>query len=807
MLNIVRRRDWLPLLLLLLSLATHFAHFLSAPPGVSGDAARLGLYTLDFLQRDLWPFYIYHQFAPNPLIVYLQAPVFTVFGFTLPALRGLTAFGGALATPAVYLAGRELFAGRGLRFARRAGLMAALGLALSPFFGLFSRHGMEPPLLPVVELLAVASLWRGLRRGRRLDFFLAGVVIGLSQYTYIVGRVFPLALAAACGAALWTNRHLLARWRGLALAGITAALLALPQWLLFIRAPYTFVARTRQSAGQFVFSLPDPGPILGAKILNQLSMFGWRWDNPYNPQSSRPLLTPVLFLGLLVALGATVRARRAGQSFGLTMAVLLLLPDLLAFEGLLPQATRLTAALPFIFLMAGLGCAIVWGWLENRPRLPAWVAAVIPLAVVLSGLARQWDFAARVIPQVNATEGLEWRASLVEVAEAEYIAAHRERAILLPSSEYQRAPLAYLLAEFYPRRGGGWPPPLEPGETVTVVTPVDPERPTTEGIPAGYVPDEWVLLKDGGVYFLPPLPEGIAPLGQSQPLLAGNGVPAAQVFPARWRGASPAIQPLAVSFTNGLDLVGYGASELAPGQPLTVTLYWQPRRQIRADTQIFVQLLDRNAQALAGLHDWPLHGAYRIRAWQPGETMPLSYRLPLPPDLPPGPYRLIVGTFDLVQQQRIPLSTGEDFATVARFKVPPPSSDAVPAQTIEASFGDAVGLTGYSLIPTADGVRVTLFWQASAIPPADYTVFVHITDANGRLMAQSDAQPLQGQYPTSIWTPGEMVVEERLIAVPPGEYQVYVGLYQWETLERLPARLDGQPLPDNRLLLDSLRLP
>ncbi len=85
-------------------------HLLASPPGLHGDAARLGPYALDFLKRCLWPFYIHHQFAPHPLITYLQAPLFAAFGFGLALLRGATALAAALAAPAAYVAWREIVA-------------------------------------------------------------------------------------------------------------------------------------------------------------------------------------------------------------------------------------------------------------------------------------------------------------------------------------------------------------------------------------------------------------------------------------------------------------------------------------------------------------------------------------------------------------------------------------------------------------------------------------------------------------------------------------------------------------------------
>jgi 4-amino-4-deoxy-L-arabinose transferase-like glycosyltransferase len=805
--KIGEEHDWLPLILLLLGLAAYFAYLLTAPPGVHGDSARLGLHALDFLQRGIWPFYIYHQAAPNALLVYLQSLAFVVLGFTPAALRGVTAFLGALAVPAVYLASRELFAGDGERFARQAGFVAAVGLALCPYFGTYSRYGIEPSVLPAVEVLAVASLWRGLRRRRWQDFFLSGILVGVSQYTYIVGRVFPLALAIACGIAFLTDRQLLARWRGVALAACSAVLVALPQWVLFLQAPYTLVARTQGANQPFVFGLPGWGTIFATKLVNQFLMLGWRWSTGYHPGSNRPLLTPVLFVGLLLALGLTFWKRRAGWIFNLSLAALMLAPDLFFYEGLSPSANRTMGALPFLFVMAGLGCAALWRWLEARSSLPAWVGLLVPLAVLLAGGESQWHFATRVLPKVYATPGLEWKVSLVEIAEADYIAAHLDEAMLLPSSEYQRAPLAFLLAEYFPRRASGLPLPLSPMQTITVIAPAEPERAGTEGIPAGYRPDEWVLLENGVAYFLPPVSDAVEPVGDSELIYASNGAAAANVFSAHWRGVLSAYEPVDASFVNGLDLVGYQTGEFLPGQPLTVTLYWRPRHEVRSDVQMFVQLLDLNGHRVTGVHDWPLREAYRVRAWHPGETMPLSYRLDIPLDLAPGPYRLIVGPYDLIHQRRVPLNDGQEYATVGVLKVPLEQSTAAPDQVVEADFGGVIGLTGYSLSTSSSGLDVLLYWVAQASPQVDYTVFIHLIDAGGQIAAQIDAQPLAGQYPTSVWSLGEQVVDRQRVAVAPGEYEVYVGLYRWETMERLTASLGGERLPDDRLLLGTVTVP
>ena len=61
-------------------------------------------------------------------------------------------------------------------------------------------------------------------------------------------------------------------------------------------------------------------------------------------------------------------------------------------------------------------------------------------------------------------------------------------------------------------------------------------------------------------------------------------------------------------------------------------------------------------------------------------------------------------------------------------------------------------------------------------------------------MAQGDGPPLLGDYPTRVWSSGELVVDPHVVALPAdlpaGQYRLLVGMYDLETLARLP-RLDG----------------
>jgi len=76
----------------------------------------------------------------------------------------------------------------------------------------------------------------------------------------------------------------------------------------------------------------------------------------------------------------------------------------------------------------------------------------------------------------------------------------------------------------------------------------------------------------------------------------------------------------------------------------------------------------------------------------------------------------------------------------------------------------------------------------------------------GQIRGQKDNKPQAGTYPTHLWQQGDFVQDEYEIMIaedaPPGNYQFAIGMYTWETLERLPViGKDGIARPEDRLLL------
>jgi hypothetical protein len=73
-----------------------------------------------------------------------------------------------------------------------------------------------------------------------------------------------------------------------------------------------------------------------------------------------------------------------------------------------------------------------------------------------------------------------------------------------------------------------------------------------------------------------------------------------------------------------------------------------------------------------------------------------------------------------------------------------------------------------------------------------------VTGADGTLWGQQDSPPAGGRPPTSRWRPGEAVADRHDIVIkpdtPPGTYELFSGLYEFATLERLPVAGGDDPL-------------
>ena len=204
-------------------------------------------------------------------------------------------------------------------------------------------------------------------------------------------------------------------------------------------------------------------------------------------------------------------------------------------------------------------------------------------------------------------------------------------------------------------------------------------------------------------------------------------------------------------------------------------------------------------------------GKYPTSQWVIGQPFCEVYRLPVLTEWAERPLviPLRIGFYDIADGTPLLAEAPEgyevDFVTVGEVKIVPEqiAPAPVPPQQMKADFAQGVSLVGYELRREGDGTIVSLWWEAEQPLDGDYTVFVHLVDSAGQLVAQSDLPPqtAQGVYPTSFWGAGETIVTEQflpwpLLADEMADLSLIVGLYRPSDFGRLPLLEPPSNFPD-----------
>ncbi|MFY0580282.1 hypothetical protein F0U62_40540 [Cystobacter fuscus] len=133
-----------------------------------------------------------------------------------------------------------------------------------------------------------------------------------------------------------------------------------------------------------------------------------------------------------------------------------------------------------------------------------------------------------------------------------------------------------------------------------------------------------------------------------------------------------------------------------------------------------------------------------------------------------------------------------------------------------ANFEDKVELVGANLQPgrlaPGDSARVTAYFKVLKPLDEDYTIFVHVEDAEGRMERLNvDHKPAGGLYPTTQWKVGETVKDEFMIALPPGAsartINVWMGFWEPKTDGRLQLNNPEVVRNDGRSRILLMQIP
>ena len=168
----------------------------------------------------------------------------------------------------------------------------------------------------------------------------------------------------------------------------------------------------------------------------------------------------------------------------------------------------------------------------------------------------------------------------------------------------------------------------------------------------------------------------------------------------------------------------------------------------------------------------------------------------------------------LAYQQALSIDPGNQWAEAQLASFSQLKEEDIP-HPLFRGLGGEIALLGYDLIPVTLEVggtlQVTLWWQTLVNMDKDYTAFIHVVGPDGHLWAQEDSLLEYDGLPTSAWRIGLLVKDTYQLQLPmkatPGDYAVLVGVYYWETRERLPVwDPEGERAPDDATILAVLTM-
>jgi hypothetical protein len=289
------------------------------------------------------------------------------------------------------------------------------------------------------------------------------------------------------------------------------------------------------------------------------------------------------------------------------------------------------------------------------------------------------------------------------------------------------------------------------------------------------------------------------------------------------------LQPINYTYGGQMRLLGYRlhAATVHPAESLPLTLYWQIIEPTDLDYSIFVHLLGRQRRVVGQIDTYPGGGHWPTTLLSPGDILADSYDVPISAEaeFTQAPTRLLIaaGIYDFHEPGRpgkpATNEAGEPVEPIiASVKLIPWQWPDPPRFDPPINFSDQITLLSYEI--AANQRSVIFNWQANASLDTDYTVFLQVwraaplanSTADGptaQYVTGFDGPPVQGDYPTSLWEPGEIIVDTHpidLTTLPEGDYYLLAGLYSPTTDQRLPAFAADKVLPDYALNLGTLQV-
>ncbi len=776
--------------------------------------------------------------SPEPAFRYVIGGWFALTGLYVYTARLVPVMLSLLTVALTYQAARRLLWQRAWN--RVGALIAAASIAASTPFLILGRDLYRASLLPPLVALTAIMLLTAVRSTQPWRWAVTGFLAGLAMHTYLAGLMsIPWAVGMMGHQLLTRPAGKRLCWR--AVIYFAAGLLPpVAAWLtLFALVPNLFSRYI--SVGMVT---PFSWQVLDGiwQAIQAYIRVGYPLPTFNTPNT--PFLNPPLAILAIIGLGLALRNwRRPEGALILGGAFLFTLPG-----ALTPNPTysiRLFGTIVILGLMVGWGTTWVMSALMDLPGAVRRLAAIRPMAkpllmastvllIVLSMIGTHVAYHGMFNDPANYANPRDW----LSIPHNFSMAFQESMQILEKVDQPTYVPMWMLnnpAAAFFLQRKAF------PNVTTWA-------RYGLKELPEGqfFFPVYWY-------YHMTTVDESmqrvlLLPRDKTIVLLPGSGLPRSISGPPPqagdqriteikndrgWtlvrlrpvpRSELAADWPPPVSPDDPAPVIGSGLrlltrhpiAPIEPGKPAVVLLEWLVTAPQPADLFSVVQLVNQDFVSMPGGTDQHvLFYLYPSARWQPGDIIPDWHLVNIPADLPPGIYRWGAGAYVPPSRKRLSVTAPggvdagpqlSDLWLWDAIRVPTPQPGGVlpaDATRLNARLGNQIALEGYRLAPNGRQWDLTLYWHAQSRPLGDYTIFIH-AQRGDNLVAQHDEKPLGGKLPTWAWLPGELVTTTYTLELPaaaPEPDAVYVGMYSYPSLERLPAVQDGTPSEDRRIVL------
>ncbi len=778
----------------------------------------------------------------HTLYHYLSIPFLTVFGATPFALRFLSVVIGVLIIPLMYRWMVTMFTPYPQRY--YMGLCAAAGLTFSFWHIALSRSGFRASLLLLLYVLMVYLFWLGWQTQSTRYIVGSGIALGLAQYTYWLAAILPLQFAIfGLIWPLWCSKSTVISpkklWIWIAIIAVGSFVVFIPLGSFYLNTPLVLQYVSQSSSTDRIAA--DPQLTWGGHILTALRVYldgsVALWQGQWGPALSFDWL---IFIGFWVGLVVSVaRSRQAPYLFLLTGLITLWIPVLLndidfsdlRLPAMLPihhaiSHLRAAGILPIYYGLVAVGLLTAVeksGRLIGKHPNPQHIGLTsVILILVGSGLLNSYNFFVRWPQQPFLYE--RYNGPSYDLAQI-LSRASETHDILIPFQLYTHPSIQLFFTNNIVTESSTTP-------TERITTPA--LMVTTEAPIASYMWLSQDSLGNNTAYLTPPL-ETQQLLAKTRPTISRTFSLAAPLLyqvqmhlVTNLSSLSPQLaaptlpNPVTYQWNDELQLVGYQVSPTYPqaGQPVHLTLYWQPLIDQPLTHDIFIHAINSQRQGVSQVDNVLIGDEHR---WRQGKISPTQHLIELDENLDSGPYFIRLGLFNTRTGNRLPIANaageilGDEAVMGLFYMMDKQQRDNKPATLTDLTLGEQIKLTGYTLPsqqPRPQGdipLIATLYWQAIAPIKTNYTMFTQLLDSNNQFVTGFDTQPFNGTYPTSLWQPNDTIIQEVNITLPadiaPGQYTLITGLYNLDTGQRLTVTPDTHhPWGNNVIVLAQIQI-